>query len=67
MTRKTYLQIPLILIGALMLSVIGLATWIVALIPVMIYPKLTKVVRAERVTETVTKKMIRQSMGKVRA
>lgn len=66
MSRKMYLQIPPIILGALILSVILLACWLVAFIPVMIYPRLTAKIPVDGVQSTITKKMIRSSVRKAK-
>lgn len=67
MKRTMYLQMPALFIGAAILSVIGLVGWVILLIPVMIYPKLTRGFSMDAITGAVTKKMMQSAMRKSRA
>lgn len=63
MNRKMYLSVPIVLVGALILSCLLLVTWIILLIPVMIYPRLVSGFNpANKVTEVITRRTIQAAM-----
>lgn len=63
MNRRMYLSVPVVLIGTLILAIVGLAAWIIMLIPVMIYPRMLGGFKpADRVTEVVTRRMVKSAM-----
>lgn len=66
MTRSIYLHIFILLTGALVISALSIAAWIVALIPVMIYPELAGSLNGgyDKITAIVTRKMIQSAMRK---
>lgn len=61
MTRATYIKIPAMFVGTLILSVVGIVIWVIALVPVMIYPPIANAFAADRVTTIVTKKMMQSA------
>jgi hypothetical protein len=66
MSRRTYIQIPALFLGAAILSILGIVVWALALIPVMIYPPLANAFAADKMTGIVTKKMMHSAMKKSR-
>jgi hypothetical protein len=38
MDRKTYLSIPVVLIGALILAILGIVAWVILAIPLLVKP-----------------------------
>lgn len=63
MNRKMYLSIPIVLVGALILSCLLLVTWVILLVPVMIYPRLVGNFNpANKVTEVIMRRTIQAAM-----
>lgn len=62
MSRKMYFQILAVLIGSIIVAIIGLAAWVIGLIPALVYPKMFSFFSTDSVTYHVSKKILRSSM-----
>lgn len=63
MNRKMYLSVPVVLIGALVLSCLLIVAWVICLIPVMIWPRLVASFNpANKVTDVITRRTIQAAM-----
>jgi hypothetical protein len=61
MDRKTYLSIPVVLIGALLLSILGLVAWVIVAIPLLVKPDIVPDPRSA-VTNAITRHAIKNMM-----
>lgn len=67
MGRKEYLQVMVVLIGTVIAAAIGIAAWLIMLVPVMIYPRMLGGFKpADKFTEMFTKRMIKGAAKKSR-
>jgi hypothetical protein len=61
MDRKTYLSIPVVLLGALILAILGLIAWIIMAIPLLVKPSLVPDPRAA-IMNSITRHAIKNMM-----
>lgn len=63
MNRKMYLQVPVVLIGTLILAALLMLAWIILAIPVMLKPSIVAGFKpGDKITEYMTRRMIQSAM-----
>jgi hypothetical protein len=61
MDRRTFLSIPVVFLGALLIAILGLVAWVIVAIPLLVKPSLVPDPRSA-ITNTITRHAIKNMM-----